>query len=189
MTDTAATSPAEQDVHCPLCDYDLRGLTEARCPECGAPFDWDELRDPTRRKHPYLFEHHPERNLWSWFRTLIGGLLPRRFWKTLSPVQPSKPRRLLLYWILCLLAGSVGLFAELGRNYLSIYHAIGDNRTGMQRYFTGPVCRRLADWFVRRRRRSPRSQSNTGAYSSTSIRQCQNYFRPRYFGPRSVLAN
>jgi len=24
---------------CPTCDYSLTGLTEQRCPECGAPFD------------------------------------------------------------------------------------------------------------------------------------------------------
>lgn len=28
-----------EDVRCPLCDYDLRGLTEPRCPECGYRFD------------------------------------------------------------------------------------------------------------------------------------------------------
>src|SRR5438067_674590 len=91
------------DVHCPLCDYNLRGLAEPRCPECGAKFDWDELRNPARRLHPYLFEHHPERNIRSLFRTLIGGLMPGRFWKTLLPVQPSRPRRLIAYWLLCLL--------------------------------------------------------------------------------------
>ena len=105
MTDTSAQSSTDladpnAEVLCPLCEYNLRGLTEARCPECGGKFEWDELRDPAKRKHPYLFEHHPERNLWSFFSTLNGGLLARRFWKKLRPVQASKPRRLILYWVL-----------------------------------------------------------------------------------------
>jgi len=30
---------------CPECDYNLTGLTEYRCPECGTPFDPDHLRE------------------------------------------------------------------------------------------------------------------------------------------------
>jgi hypothetical protein len=88
---------------CPLCEYNLRGLTEPRCPECGYRFEWGEVLDPHRRLHPYLFEHHPERNLWSFRKTLFGGLLPGRFWRSLLPVQPSCPRRLLLYG--CIVGG------------------------------------------------------------------------------------
>lgn len=29
---------------CPACGYDVRGLREARCPECGGAFDADALR-------------------------------------------------------------------------------------------------------------------------------------------------
>ena len=76
-----------------MCDYDLRAQVEPRCPECGYRFDFDELRDPARRLHPYLFEHHPESNTWSFIRTLVGGLLPGRFWRALLPVQPSRPNR------------------------------------------------------------------------------------------------
>jgi hypothetical protein len=101
-----------EDVLCPLCGYNLRGLPEARCPECGGKFDWGELRDPTRRKHPYLFEHHPRRNVVSFVRTFLAGLLPRRFWRTLSPVQPSRPGRLVIYWFLCLLLCSVAFLCE-----------------------------------------------------------------------------
>ena len=87
------------DVSCPLCDYDLRGLQEPRCPECGCRFEWADLTDPAKKLHPYLFEHHPRHNLWSFVRTMAGGLRPRRFWSSLKPSQPSRPRRLVAYWL------------------------------------------------------------------------------------------
>jgi len=86
-------------VHCPLCEYDLRGLTEPRCPECGFRFDWADLTDPARRRHPYLFEHHPERNVRSFVRTLLGGLRPAKFWRSIHPAQRSRPVRLIAYWL------------------------------------------------------------------------------------------
>jgi hypothetical protein len=97
LTDSATT---RDDLRCPLCEYDLRGLTEPRCPECGYRFAWSDLTDPSKRLHRYLFEHHPERNAWSFAQTLLGGLGPRRFWRSLLPAQPWSVRRLLLYWCL-----------------------------------------------------------------------------------------
>ena len=100
---------ALRDLHCPLCEYNLRGLTEPRCPECGYRFQWAELIDEKLRLHPYLFEHHPRRNVWSFWRTAVGGLRPARFWTKLHAGQPSRPGRLLAYWVLvmgvALLAG------------------------------------------------------------------------------------
>lgn len=34
----------DQHLHCAGCGYDLTGLTESRCPECGAGFDLELLR-------------------------------------------------------------------------------------------------------------------------------------------------
>lgn len=36
------TMPADQDAFCPQCDYNIRGVTLGRCPECGREFDPDE---------------------------------------------------------------------------------------------------------------------------------------------------
>ena len=100
---------------CPLCEYDLRGLAEPRCPECGSRFTWEEQADPAKRFHPYLFEHHPRRNLWSFANTLLGGTGPAKFWSTLFPTQPSRPGRLVAYWALCALplATALGVHAYL----------------------------------------------------------------------------
>lgn len=110
-------TPAEDtsaNVLCPMCDYSLRGLTDPRCPECGFTFDWPDLLDLTRRKHKYLFEHHPDRNVWSFARTAVGGLVPWRFWRSLRPEQPSNLPRLALYWLIsamCIPIVYAGLFA------------------------------------------------------------------------------
>jgi hypothetical protein len=38
------SSDALRGLRCPACDYDLTGLHEHRCPECGAGFDPVALR-------------------------------------------------------------------------------------------------------------------------------------------------
>lgn len=123
MTETATQpppAPAAEELHCPLCDYNLRGLEEPRCPECGYSFTWDELNSPERRLHPYLFEHHPERNLWSFRRTLLGGLRPGRFWRTLFPTQPSRPRRLAVYGIVVSCAWLLVLLPQVVRSIAAV---------------------------------------------------------------------
>jgi len=92
----------KQRIECPLCRYELRGLSEPRCPECGYSFEWQEGLDPRRRKHRYLFEHHPERNFWSLGMTLLGGFWPWNFWKTLHPAQAGDRRRLTIYRWVCM---------------------------------------------------------------------------------------
>src|SRR5438309_10005725 len=100
MPDVIESPPAPlQALHCPMCDYDLRGQVEPRCPECGYRFDWEELPDPARRVHPYLLEHHPRRNVWTFLRTLLGGLRPRRLWSSLYPRHPTPPGRPGLYFL------------------------------------------------------------------------------------------
>lgn len=89
---------------CPLCEYMLRGLNVARCPECGFRFNWSEVLNASRRDHPYLFEHHPDRNIWSFNKTALGAMRPRRFWTQLHPAQPGAPHRLLRFWLLGVLA-------------------------------------------------------------------------------------
>jgi len=90
-----------EQIDCPLCHYNLRGLTRPTCPECGYTFQWKEVLDPRLRKHPYLFEHHPERNVGSFCRTVIGGLNPFSFWEKLNPTQAVDTRRLTVYRWIC----------------------------------------------------------------------------------------
>lgn len=98
MTNVAPTDE-HASLPCPLCQYDLRGATEPRCTECGYQTSWEELRDPKRRLHPFLFEHHPESNFKSFFRTLFATLRPGRFWRSVFDTQPSFPSRLRTCWL------------------------------------------------------------------------------------------
>jgi hypothetical protein len=95
-------SSIAEEILCPLCEYDLQGLAEPRCPECGYTFEWQDLFDPSRRLHRYVFEHHPEKSVRSFWKTTAVILRPRRFWRSLQPVQPSNPRRLVLYWVMAM---------------------------------------------------------------------------------------
>lgn len=89
----------KDQIDCPMCEYNLCGLTEPRCPECGYRFAWKDLLDAKARPHPYLFEHHPEANFKSFWKTAWGGMKPRTFWSELHAGQRSRPWRLLIYWI------------------------------------------------------------------------------------------
>ncbi|MDB5354948.1 MAG: hypothetical protein JWN24_1401 [Phycisphaerales bacterium] len=128
---TAATTPSAYDhpdwdtlaheVFCPLCDYNLRTLTQPRCPECGYQFHWPDLLDPARRDHEYLFEHHRKRAFRSFWQTAYHGLRPTRFWKTLRPDQRSVPRRLISYGLIVASAVLFAIASEMGLHVLRWY--------------------------------------------------------------------
>ena len=59
--------------------------------------EWEEILDRTRRRHKYLFEHHPEKSFRSFVATLVGGLFPWSFWRSLHPTQRPDLRRLWKY--------------------------------------------------------------------------------------------
>ena len=112
MSELLENPAAESDILCPLCEYNLRGLTEARCPECGHRSTWEELRNrpPT---HPYLFEHHPRRNLWSFLRTTLGSLRVIRFWRGVLPTMSIRAGRLLLFGLMVTVIGSLSVLTGI----------------------------------------------------------------------------
>ena len=109
------TSPmppdAGEDLRCPLCDYNLRGLVEPRCPECGHAFDWAELRFRRDHVHRYVFEHHPRRAGYAFVRTLVGSLRPARFWSELRPTHHTRRGRIVGYAIVVDVLATVLAFA------------------------------------------------------------------------------
>jgi hypothetical protein len=114
---------ARDDLLCPLCDYPLRGLIDPRCPECGHTFDWDELVTRETNRHPFLFESQPKRNVWSFFKTFLAGLRPRRFFTLLKPSEPIHIRRLIVYWVLCVMLLPLASAVNVARMTLRDYQA------------------------------------------------------------------
>lgn len=98
-----------ETIHCPLCAYDLRGLVEPLCPECGYRFAWNELLDAQIRAHPYLFEHARRRFRRSFLKTNLAGWWPWMFWRSIRPQQRINLPRLKLYWFL----SAAGFFIAL----------------------------------------------------------------------------
>lgn len=71
---------------CPSCSYLLLSLTEFRCPECGAPFDPEYIKDASFRAHLLPWER-PEAGarVGRLGRTLVqASLHPGRFFASLS---------------------------------------------------------------------------------------------------------
>ena len=129
-------SATTEPVRCPLCDYDLRGLVEPRCPECGYRFTWREVVDDVLHRHRYLFEHHPRRNVWSFVRTMLGGLRPARFWSSLKPGQPLRPGRLVLYWLISASLLPLGYAAAFSRTAAAHAPEYRQKRAAAIRYAT-----------------------------------------------------
>jgi hypothetical protein len=136
MTDSAEAQAHVQDLNCPMCAYNLRGLPEPRCPECGFHFSWEELRAKARL-HPYLFEYHPERNIRSFVRTLIGSLWPTRFWASINPAQESRPKRLVIYALLCILPGLIAIVVTPVRDGWFFYREMQASRAQEELWLHG----------------------------------------------------
>lgn len=88
------------DIACPICSYNLRGLTNPRCPECGYPFQWSELRPIADPWLANLVEFADKRPIHSIFRTLFKTLLPSRFFTHLKAGHAIRKQRLILHFFL-----------------------------------------------------------------------------------------
>lgn len=58
-TDTPASgeaAPTDSGLRCPVCEYNLTGLSEPRCPECGTGFTWDDVRLAAANRPTIVFE-------------------------------------------------------------------------------------------------------------------------------------
>ena len=83
MKTVSDISPAPRPARRP-CDVRSANTTFAdsrslRGPECGYRFSWRSCATIPRRFHPWLFEHHPEANAWSFLQTLVGGVPTKSF--------------------------------------------------------------------------------------------------------------
>ncbi len=124
----------EATLRCPLCDYDVRGLPEPRCPECGHRFEWAELTDPSKQRVKWLFEHR--KWLGGYVSTQWRLLVPWRFWRELRPAHRLVPRRVVLFFLVAFVAGPAILFAAATA---ATYAALGRGAALNRQYFLAPA--------------------------------------------------
>lgn len=75
----------EFEIYCSRCDYNLRMLERARCPECGLEFDWRTMLEIAATGSDFLFEHHwRKRSVGSFVTTVRRSFSPKRFWASVS---------------------------------------------------------------------------------------------------------
>lgn len=96
---------------CSRCGYELRMLSEPRCPECGFLFDWRQLLTAvyTEQAGTYYEQNwtrHPFRAV---FRTFFRSLRPAKFWSSVSIHERIQPKP--LYALT--LAACIGFFVTL----------------------------------------------------------------------------
>jgi hypothetical protein len=85
------------DPHCPLCEYNLRGLQRSQCPECGYSFTWPEVFGTQSLWLRQMIEHARINSLWTIGRTLCRTIRPGTFFRRLTASDPIRPRRLLVH--------------------------------------------------------------------------------------------
>jgi hypothetical protein len=88
---------SDLDIYCPHCDYNLRGLPELRCPECGHDFDVKRVRSRPEIS-VYLFERKQWTDFRSLIRTAVAGFRPREYWTAVDRIGPPRIRMILWYW-------------------------------------------------------------------------------------------
>lgn len=102
----SAAATADDDLFCLTCDYNLRGLTVHRCPECGTPFDPAALVVRSAPWGPLAWESAgPRRRLARVARTFAGlALHPARCLQHLGAAPRPFGRRQWLFapWALAL---------------------------------------------------------------------------------------
>ena len=126
----------KEELHCPLCDYNLRGLSQPRCPECGFQFSWQELLDAQRITHPYLFEYYPKNNIWSFRKTYWNDHFANSFWKELSPANAVRKMRLLIYWLAANLFFLVPILVPIVNQTIDNAIALNKKNIYMSKMFT-----------------------------------------------------
>lgn len=100
-----------EDLLCPLCEYNLRGLSGNRCPECGHLVDIDAAIQHKRNTLGFFFEHQKGLAYVPFRRTLMKSL--RGIWREVSPTHWISIRRLIAYklvQLIPLLAGMIVVF-------------------------------------------------------------------------------
>lgn len=111
------------EVCCARCGYNLRGLAQPRCPECGLEFEWELALRQAESESDFLFEHQwRKRPIRSFVVTVWRSLLPGRFWRRVSIHDrlSVKPLLILLFTAPLVQLTLLWLVARLGARIWSL---------------------------------------------------------------------
>jgi hypothetical protein len=86
----------DREIVCPLCAYNLRGLSEARCPECGHRSSWYALLQQPEGP-AWLFENADNRRVRALVHTWTLSLFPVQFWRRVHPRDEPRMEYLFLF--------------------------------------------------------------------------------------------
>ena len=106
LTDEPAQTPVviDEDLDCPRCGYNLRGLPQPRCPECGLVVDLDQIRAAQALLSKPLFEYQWRRRpIRSFFSTVWLTVRPWRLWRTVKLEWEPQNKTIWIYGFFALL--------------------------------------------------------------------------------------
>lgn len=109
----SSDTPITEDLQCPLCQYNLRGLWSNRCPECGHDVDLDALREHHANTLPHFFEHQTGTGWKAFRKTLRTSLRPSGPWKFVKPVNWLGRRRMIAYKLIQVFPLAAGMAVVL----------------------------------------------------------------------------
>jgi len=110
-TDSLPGNIEEPEIFCPHCDYNLRGLTEQRCPECGNEFDRELLIKRATIPDQPLPYGYPYCEKTSYTKIFLASLFTPARLGRLFPASPASDDARI--YSLCVRAIGICIFAIL----------------------------------------------------------------------------
>lgn len=133
----SGSKAAGHELHCPICEYDLHGLPEPRCPECGFAFDWADLQRE-QEEYPDFFETARADRARAFFSTLARSAFPFRFWRRLHPTLRPRSRRLIVYSLIATVLGVAGALAISGAPLIEFARWNANQRRFILSHYANP---------------------------------------------------
>jgi hypothetical protein len=138
LDDTPDWNTVTEEVSCPRCEYNLRGLPTPRCPECGLDFSWTAIFQAAHNQRDWLFEHQwKKKPVRAFFQTLSRTTRPFSFWRefqlTDRPNLKALAVMIFLVLIWCTFAHSLVAVIDSGLSLL----VSSLTPTGVPRMFPG----------------------------------------------------
>ncbi len=143
----------DEGLRCPRCAYNLTGLAEPRCPECGAAFDWARVRAAAGRGPAIAFERAPGwRKMPAFFVTAATVILtPWVFARQMQ--RGASLAHAAAFFLLCFVPALVRAIADRD-DYFNVWLVTAAECVlvealllwGLERLFVGPWNSNLRCW-------------------------------------------